>query len=308
MSILARVKTFFGLRKTSDQSDLFSIVLLLRQPLPLSEQDLERAAIKAWGRELQSDPPEYVTLQSNRPGTQVGFIRFENLIILVNNISNFYVSPHDLPEVLKEFPEMRTQRALREHTAWLSFDLMLPKPPRRKDKNHFYRRACALAAEFVDDNCLGLSVSETHELRPYDNHLKAALHAENPVSALREWDRVPLVDDEAPQMQEAVNEAQRRWPEFEKAFRIRRAGQHFLVKTPFSERDEGKGEWMWIEMLSFSEGVVEGKLLNRPVHVRSVREGETVRIPTSAIGDWIYNEGGKVHGGFTDKVLGKPKR
>jgi len=62
---------------------------------------------------------------------------------------------------------------------------------------------------------------------------------------------------------------------------------------------------MWVEVLALPAGVAEGRLLNDPVHVRGIRKGDTVRDPTTSLGDWIYNDGDSRRGGFTEAVLRK---
>jgi uncharacterized protein YegJ (DUF2314 family) len=223
--------------------------------------------------------------------------------MLVNNFNSPYISTEDLPDALKNTKEMRSQKALRDHVAWLSFDLMEPKTLSDKDKRNFYRRSCALASLFVGPNCLALVIPETGELLPCDETARESLLAEDPLSALRRWNPVPVVDSDDVRMEAAMNEAKRRWPEFEQAFRDHFPGQNFAVKAAFRDKEEAEGEWMWILISSISDGFVEGQLLNDPVHATNVRKNDIVRIPTSAVGDWIYGDGKKSHGGFTDPVL-----
>lgn len=237
----------------------------------------------------------------------MGFIHFDSPVMLVNNFSSPYISAADLPHALKSAKEMRSQKALQEHTAWLSFDLMEPKVPTAKDKRIFYQLACALASLFVELNCLAILIPETNELRPFDETTKQALLGEDPLGALRRWDRVPVVDSQDSRLEDAMNEAKRRWPEFEEAFRKRLPDQKFVVKAPFRDKEEADGEWMWLLISSISDGFIEGKLLNDLVRVVSIRKNDAVRVPTSAVGDWIYNNGKKAIGGFTDAVLRNPQ-
>jgi len=308
MSILSRVKSLFGFKKVDDESELVSVVLLLAEPLQLSEQVLNSAVTRAWGRELQKEKNEYVVFQKGRRGSQLGVINFDRIIMLVNNFGGPYISPQELPEVLRNTREMRTYKALSGHTSWVSFDLTGAGKPKKREKALFYSRACALAAEFVEVNCLGVLVPETNELRPYDNLVREALLASDPLSALRQWDPVALVESENSRMDGAMAEAKRRWLEFEEAFQNRRPGQRFAVKARFSDGKESEAEWMWVEITALSGDVVEGKLLNKPVHIVSVHEGDIVRVPASTLGDWMYNDGREPRGGFTEKVLSQPRR
>ena len=142
-------------------------------------------------------------------------------------------------------------------------------------------------------------------MRPYDDQVKDALLSSNPLADLRKWDRVPLVENHDLRMDEAMNEARCRWPEFARAFQIRSSDQRFAVKAAFRDDENSDGEWMWVEVLALPAGVAEGRLLNDPVHVRGIRKGDTVRDPTTSLGDWIYNDGDSRRGGFTEAVLRK---
>ena len=99
---------------------------------------------------------------------------------------------------------------------------------------------------------------ETGELRPYDDQLQEALLSEDPLKALREWERVPLVEEDDAAMTEAMSEAKRRWPEFASAFESRGPEQRFLVKAAFRDSDATEGEWMWVLMSSLSDDMIEG--------------------------------------------------
>jgi uncharacterized protein YegJ (DUF2314 family) len=191
-----------------------------------------------------------------------------------------------------------------EHRAFFTVDLMHPKEPSRSVKQNCYRRMCALAAEFVDDDCMAASFPETGHFRPYDSELKNALKSDQPLDALTHWQEVPVItmEEDDARLRAAAEEARSRWPEFVAAFRKRDEDQPFSVKVPFRDGDEV--EWMWVTVLDITDETLEGNLGNAPVNLHNIREGDHVRIPISSIADWGYLVDDKMVGGFSLKVLG----
>ncbi len=53
---------------------------------------------------------------------------------------------------------------------------------------------------------------------------------------------------------------------------------------------------------------IRGRLDNDPAFVKSVRAGDAVRVPRDRLNDWLFVRGGRLHGGFTLKLLGDQLR
>lgn len=300
MSFVDRIRSWAGLDQRKDP--LISVVLLLREPFSLTDERLRSAITKAWGRDTQSDKNEYVV---NKP--PICFVKFENMVLLLNNVGKPYVTQeYRQSQATKEFKEKRQLNAVMQHKAFFTVDLIDPKNPGRKLKQICYQHMCALAAAFVDDNCMAASFPETGQFRPFDSDLKNALKAEDPLKAAARWMDVPVVmmEEDDPKLQAASEEAQSRWPEFVEAFRNRKSDQLFSVKVPFRDGDDV--EWMWVRVSDIGIDVVEGNLANAPVGLHNIREGDHVRTPISLVADWIYSGDKKVlGGGFSLKVLSK---
>lgn len=73
----------------------------------------------------------------------------------------------------------------RDHRAFLTIDLLNPKRPTRSQKESCYQQMARLAAELVDDNCMGVYVPEIGLMRPYDGQLTEDLRSDRPLRALR---------------------------------------------------------------------------------------------------------------------------
>jgi len=75
-----------------------------------------------------------------------------------------------------------------------------------------------------------------------------------------------------------------------------------LVKAPFTEN--GKTEWMWVEVVTWKGDSFEGTLDSEPYWVKSVRQGSPVTVPFAQVADYIYAraDGSKV-GGYSNEIL-----
>jgi uncharacterized protein YegJ (DUF2314 family) len=290
--IFAKLKLFLGLQPP--EPPLISVVLHFRQSISLSDEALHAAITRAWGRDVRKDLNEYITRLP-----PICFVKFDGMMLLLSNVRKPYCPAEYLAEALKEFPELRQKKVAREHKAFLSIDLQNPKAPEKSLKDDCYRRMCRLAAEFVDDNCMGVYFPETGHLRPYDGEMKNALRSGQPLQEITKWGEAPvvLIEDDDPRLQAAVAEARRSWPDFVHAFQRRSPNQSFSVKALFT--DGRHGEWMWVAVSSVDGEAIQGKLGNTPVDVRNVREGDPVTIRASEIGDWVYNAGERIVGGFS---------
>jgi uncharacterized protein YegJ (DUF2314 family) len=116
-------------------------------------------------------------------------------------------------------------------------------------------------------------------------------------------DTVVSVSDTDPEMNAAMAEAKRRWPEFVSAFREQN-GERFSAKYPFP-KSTGAVEHVWFSVSAINADQVTGTIDNDPVGDIGHKRGETVTVPSRDISDWLYSVKGKkeVVGGFTIKVL-----
>jgi uncharacterized protein YegJ (DUF2314 family) len=100
----------------------------------------------------------------------------------------------------------------------------------------------------------------------------------------------------------AVDEANRRWPEFVAALQNRKAPDEiFAVKARFTEGEEE--EFMWVSVDRIDGERILGRLENSPAMIKSLREGDLVTVPRENLNDWLYSSGGEPVGGFTMKVM-----
>jgi uncharacterized protein YegJ (DUF2314 family) len=292
LTLLSKFRSLLGFPPA--ERPLISVVLHFREPMPLTEGVLHAAVTRAWGRDVRKDRKEYI---SSLP--PICFVKFDGMMLLLTNTKKPYCPAEHLEQALSEFSELRQKKIVTEHKAFLSIDLQDPKDLRKSVKDDCYRRMCRLAAEFLNDNCMGVYLPETGHLRPYDGEVKHALRSDRPLKEITKWGEAPVIviEDDDPRLQAAVAEARRRWPDFLQALNGRSPNQDFGVKAFFTDGEHG--EWMWVAVSSIDGEAIQGKLGNAPVEVRDVHEGDTVTVQTSAIGDWIYSSGEQLVGGFS---------
>jgi uncharacterized protein YegJ (DUF2314 family) len=73
---------------------------------------------------------------------------------------------------------------------------------------------------------------------------------------------------------------------------------HFAIKAAFDDGEAGQrgAEHMWLDVIRFDGDRAHARLVNRPMHLKSVREGGMVWIDRSRLSDWVVVS---PHGRFT---------
>jgi dienelactone hydrolase len=84
------------------------------------------------------------------------------------------------------------------------------------------------------------------------------------------------------------------------------AGSNLMVKGPFARDDQGS-EWMWVEVLKWSDDdVLSGSLQNSPFHIKALKAGANVSLKLSEAFDYILrNPDGSMEGNETGELMQK---
>jgi uncharacterized protein YegJ (DUF2314 family) len=135
---------------------------------------------------------------------------------------------------------------------------------------------------------------------------------------MSEQSKVFLFDSSDPEMQRAHEQARASFGHFWREVhwerrRIIPGLDLASVKAPFSDGPlshgaRGKGddpevEHMWLSDVDFDGREVSGTLLNSPNWLKSVKEGDPVRLPLAQISDWMYAISGEVFGAYTVNLM-----
>lgn len=295
-----------------EEAPFLSLVLLFREPIYLEAEMLAEMASRAWDAEVTAAAPEddesateSVSEESFVAGDAPHFICTHwPGFFTINNFDEPYFE--DIDEVADEVPEMRVRAAVEQHRAWASVDLVHWFGDEGEDgRRDAYRLIARLLAEIADDNCLAVIDPGASAIFAYDPETEQKLRSDDPLESLREWYYAPIlaVEPDDPEMQAAVAEARRRWPDFVSAFEKRDLYDHspFMIKAPFT--DGTHTEFMWVQVTGMENQIVYGTLENTPANVSAVEEGDIVRVKVGEINDWLCTIEGDMAGAFTMKVL-----
>src|SRR5262249_36126310 len=125
--------------------------------------------------------------------------------------------------------DLRLRKAIKEHRAWLSMDILDPKRSSREN----YQFVARTLAHLIGPECLALYHPPRKVLVPCTDGTAAQLQSEDPIQAVFGVSQVPVIPVEQgdPRLKTAEAEARKRFPEFEEAFRQKR-GSAFSIKAP----------------------------------------------------------------------------
>jgi len=127
--------------------------------------------------------------------------------------------------------------------------------------------------------------------------------------------KVFMFDNDDAEMQRAYQNARANFRYFwrENAWERRRIVPGLdlsCVKAPFTdgktrtkESDPPAVEEMWFSEVDFDGREVSGVLLNAPNWLKSIKQGDAVRMPLAQISDWMYAINGEVFGAYTVNLI-----
>jgi uncharacterized protein YegJ (DUF2314 family) len=284
----------------SEEKPLNALVLFLTEPRRIDSTTIAEIATDTLGTQFRDDDS----------GDQENFVTGASPSFVVKHgeayfLINVFPRPYmDNPEVAaNNIPELRLRKVIKEHTAWLSVDLL--GEFRERDLPHHYRIIGKLIAALADDDCLAIFAPATGQIAVFDSETCEKLQGKNPLDVFSSSGHPPVVpvSGDDPRLKAAVSRARRTWSQFESAFEERRADQNFAVKARIGNDDDF--EFMWLTVTGIENGIIYGKLDNDPVELTSVRCGDRVRVPVRELNDWLYTDGEHMQGGFTIEVLRK---
>ena len=254
-AILAMLWFWRERRKRPDEPPA-GIVLLLKKAKPVDVHVLAEILGKAAGRHIRAvERRGDGTGQDEEPAGDIVMGALPHFVAIVDGITyvlNSVPAPYvaDPEKASQSIREMRLQKAVKEHVAWLSADILNPR-----DANlQTYRVIARVLANFVDDDCLALYHPPLNRFVPCNvESVIEGLNADYPIRSvfeqIAEAPVIPVEDD--PRLAAAEAEARRRFSEFQTAFE-RDDGAGFSVKARIS--GGGNSEHIWVEVDRISAG------------------------------------------------------
>lgn len=304
-------------RSKSDEDDepFLSLVLLFREPVYLEPTILGEMASRAWDADIEigmEDDHEEEGDEGDSEAEMGSFLVGESPHFFCSHWPGFFaIHNFDEPyfdeaeEIVQSVGEMRVRQAIEQHRAWVSVDLLHWFAEEEGNEEQAYRMIARLLAELADDNCLAVIDPAEGRVFVYDPETEAKLRSDNPLEGLRDWYYAPIltIAGDDPEMEAAVEEARRRWPEFVAAFEQRSGDddEPYLIKAPFTDGDDT--EFMWVSVTGIENDIIYGELGNSPASIKTVDEGDNVRVKLEDLNDWMCIIDDMPTGAFTLKVL-----
>lgn len=294
--------------KDEENGPLISLVLLLSKARYLEDKILAHAITKAWEvpvstKDEKFDDEEGTTFVVGQ--SPLFITSHRGTMYMINNFDRQYFD--EVEKVAEDCKELRIRKAILEHKAWLSVDL-LGKSSSLEDEQTAYLCIGKLVAELSTEDCMAIFCPQTGQLNIYDPALDEKLRSDKPLEVFGHMPLLPViaVDDDDPAMNAAVEEAKRRWPEFKEAFAKRKPDQIFSAKAGITRN--GNTEFIWFKVAGLAGGEIHGYLDNDPVNLGELKHGDYVSVPESDLNDWVYKEDDRIVGMFTTKVLMKGQK
>jgi uncharacterized protein YegJ (DUF2314 family) len=278
---------------------MISMVLLLKAPAQLDEAIVRASASSAFGTQFGSVPEagNFVTRHDGQYAVRFG----DHLLGVIYSESPYWPDEGSLLNWSADAP---ARQALEGHRAWMSVDSFGladagPVPPHRKAE--VYRVLARLLMELPHGDFTALFIPETGQFFGNDGSIEAFLSDRGWPIALG-LVPPPIVHDDDPRIAAATRKAKDLMSEFFRAWDERGDDPRpFFVKAGFT--DQNGTEQMWAIVQAIENGTVYARLDNDPRHVCCVRRGSIVRLKVGDLNDFMYFEGDKVRGGFTDEVI-----
>ena len=289
--------------EVSSDDPMISMVAFFETLPFVDEMILAERINRAWNVELQFDQ----TSESFVTGAAPLFvIKKPHQMYVVNYCDSNYFA--NIEEVASEVPDLRLSNVIRRHRGWISVDLVLDSQGLAPE--HHYAMIGKLLNELTNQDCVALLLPDRMKLVPWDNSVEDLLASGGSIGELRpSQPPVISIDDDHPELLEAVAISRKRFPQFVAAFEShqrdedRDPSDQFAVKAPIVIC--GRNELMWINATAIENGILYGTLDNWPVGSSILRRGDRVRVAVSSINDWTYTRGDRIFGGFTSKVISR---
>jgi uncharacterized protein YegJ (DUF2314 family) len=282
---------FLGKREPPDSP---SVIVLLREPLALSQDALEAISLRTW--------PDFAT------NTEKNFVVKEGPVVIVKHGDEALVvlnTPRpfsDDPErEAASIRELRRRKAWSDHRAFIS--VLYQGESTGEAELGAWKLMGRFVAELAGPSCTGIYFPVKNAVVPNTESLADDLRSFQSLETLQGEDDArgtPVVEVDESKWQRARAEAEAHWPDFVRAFSNRQRSDVFLVKALF--QDGSSSEWMWVQVTALQGDRLSGTLKNAPVEVNTVRSGDEVRLPVSEVGDWCYIQRGVEHGYFSREV------
>jgi uncharacterized protein YegJ (DUF2314 family) len=277
-------------------------VLLMRsEPLTLTEDAVANAYEQTFGKrpKVKTVPwPSETAIASMAPG--LPGVTFRSANAPKSNRAG-------LEQIAARLQDPETKQAVLNHRAWLMCEAVADEPP-PKDPDLLLKVHMMLgrvASAFVDDKTTVVMLpllSRAVSVRPDTRERLFSM-------SLAELYQIPNGDAAAyfsvgkdDQVAKAMQEAQRRLPEFKNHISSPASKEHTMLKVRF-KTDQGH-EYVWTTCTSLEGDRFVGEIVNDTIDPTVPVKGSRVLVEPKDVVDWVYvDEQGTPQGFFVERVL-----
>ena len=158
------------MRARGKDPDFVAIVILLRKlSHPVTEERLKGAAGRAWNVDW-NDPSQKAHVIAKK---NVTFVTIEGHMLNVVSAARPYIKQRE--EIARDEPNPSVRETILNHNGWLSVDYVAGSKPKASTMVERYRWVAKLAAELVDEECLGICIPEEEVIVPASAELRNSL-------------------------------------------------------------------------------------------------------------------------------------
>jgi uncharacterized protein YegJ (DUF2314 family) len=272
------------MQRRQEKSEIVAIILLQAMP-----RLMDRASIES-------------TLKS--AGINIA-LKEEQISYLRGAIDGFELTIASIPMPYVElkrarFAEQRLSDACASHVAFTTIDAWKSTDGRpRTDARPIMAK---IAAALTDEYVVAYYDWTSKRLFLPDSEIVSLLTEGKIEEAIEQvGDVVFTIASEDEQIEEAIAEAQRRWPEFVEAFGRRSADDIFTAKASFTHGDAV--EHLWMEVSNCDLNNVTGRIANKPYNIPRPNKDDVVIVPAENVSDWLMSGPDGPIGGFVERIL-----
>lgn len=215
---------------------------------------------------------------------------------------NFVVLSYPIPyEALlgARIKDNRMQSLVERHQAFFCVECF--EAPPGVDRASAARPVLAKVTNaFLDETSLALYEWPTGRYVPVSPEVRESLEAGDMQGVVDSY-RALIVSVEDDAIEDAIEEARQRWPEFVAHFQTLDDPSNALVKCRFEWQDSA--EHMWMEPIEVTPAGVRGTLLNEPLNIWNVKCGEVVWKDLDDVSDWGVVINDQPIGMFTNRIV-----
>lgn len=303
VAVVLLVGVLLWLRARRRSQGPLSIVMLRDRPRTLSEAEVRQAYRLSVNQDAEV---HRIEVDEHTTGFGVSGKEGGPPVYVICSHRTYVDDPND---VAGGAEHQDVRRAIREHKAWISVDGVGLEGVRDAEViGGAFILLSRIASHFLDDGTTLLYQPASGRIGLASPQVGALLAAGDYAQVFAaDEPNTPIVRAEPgdKRIAAAMDEAQRRLPEFIDAIkRLGEAGKP-LVKIRFESSVDGQtgNEYIWCTVVRASPTTFTVTIENPPLDPTLGQKGDKITVTHDRVVDWAFVDGKKVHGMFVERLL-----